>query len=95
MSQVFPKVRITTKCFLHQISEVFALQVLCDIVMVKLIHSYMNTILSTGLAERLMAQLIVKKQLDHTGLNRFVMQKAEVSMNVGILGKLPLLYTSS
>ena len=55
----------------------------------------MNTILSTGLAERLMAQLIVKKQLDHTGLNRFVMQKAEVSMNVGILGKLPLLCTSS
>ena len=55
----------------------------------------MNIIFSTGLAERLMAQLIVKKQLNHTGLNQFVMQKAEVSMNVGTLEKLPWFCTSS
>ena len=71
---------------------VFALQVLCDIVMVKLIHFHMNIILSTGLAEGLAVQLIVP---NHTGLNRFVMQKVEVSMNAGMLDKLPLLCTSS
>ena len=69
---------------------VFALQVLCDIVMVKLIH--INIILSTGLAEGLAVQLIVP---NHTDLNRFVMQKVEVSMNVGMLDKLPWLCTSS
>ena len=93
MSQVFPEVRVTTKCFLHQIYKAFALQVLCDIVMAKLIHFHTNIILSTGLAE---GMTIMKLNVpNHTGLNRFVMQKAEVSMNVGTLDKLPLLCTSS
>ena len=52
----------------------------------------MNIILSKGLAERV---TVMNHVPDHTGLNQFVMQKAEVSMNVGMLDKLPLLCTSS
>ena len=69
------------------------LKCLCQLNFFK--YTHMNIIFSTGLAERLMAQLIVKKQLNHTGLNQFVMQKAEVSMNVGTLEKLPWFCTSS
>ena len=52
---------------------------------------------STGLAEsmNLTVNQIAIEPLPLTGLNQFVMQKAKVSMNVGMLEKLPLFCISS